>query len=179
MANNTKVVTTPVRISYAHIFEPVAIVEGAKAKYSVSILIPKTNTELVKKINDAIDAAIEKGTSTTFNGKKPNKAALKLPIKDGDDKEDSVYHGHWYLNVSSNNAPQVVDRDLNPIFDKSEVVSGDYCRVSINFGAYNVTGSKGVSAYLGNIQFVRKGEPLGGRTSASTDFGNSSDDDFL
>ena len=63
MANNTKVVTTPVRISYAHIFEPVAIVEGAKAKYSVSLLIPKTNTELVKKINDAIDAAIEKGTS--------------------------------------------------------------------------------------------------------------------
>ena len=83
MANNTKIVTTPVRISYAHIFEPVSIVEGAKAKYSVSLLIPKTNTELVNKINQAIDAAIEKGTSTTFNGKKPNKAALKLPLKDG------------------------------------------------------------------------------------------------
>ena len=69
--------------------------------------------------------------------------------------------------------------DLNPIFDKSEVVSGDYCRISINFGAYNVTGSKGVSAYLCNIQFVRKGEPLGGRTSATTDFSNSTEEDFL
>ena len=78
---NTKVVTTPVRISYAHIFEPTSIVEGGQAKYSVSIIIPKTDTELVEKINKAIDAAIASAISTKFNGKSPNKATLKLPLK--------------------------------------------------------------------------------------------------
>ena len=173
---NTKVVTTPVRISYAHIFEPTSIVEGGQAKYSVSIIIPKTDTELVEKINKAIDAAIASAISTKFNGKNPNKATLKLPLKDGDLKEDEAYKNSWYINCSSVTAPQIVDKELNPIIDKNEVVSGDYCRVSINFGAYNVTGSKGVSAYLGNIQFIRKGEPLGGKSSASTDFATSSEE---
>ena len=173
---NTKIVTNAVRISYAHIFEPSSIVEGGQAKYSVSIIIPKSDTELVNKINNAIDAAITNAVSTKFNGKMPNKAALKLPLKDGDLKDDEAYKDSWYINCSSLTAPQIVDKALNPIIDKSEVVSGDYCRVSINFGAYNVTGSKGVSAYLGNIQFIRKGEPLGGKSSASTDFGTSSEE---
>ena len=179
MSNNTKIVTKPLRGSHIHLFDPFAFIDGAKEKYSAVVLVPKTDTDTVTKINEAIDAAIEKGVSKVFNGKKPNKAALKLPLKDGDLKDDPVFHGHWYLNVSSTNAPQVVDRNLNPIFDKSEVVSGDYFRFAINFAAYNVTGSKGVSAYLGNIQFVRKGEPLGGRTSASTDFSGSTEEDFL
>lgn len=173
---NTKVVTNAVRISYAHIFEPVSIVEGGTAKYSVSIIIPKSDTELVAKINEAIDAAISSAVSTKFNGKMPNKATLKLPLKDGDLRDDEAYKNSWYINCSSVSAPQVVDKALNPIIDKNEVVSGDFCRVSINFGTYNVTGSKGVSAYLGNIQFIRKGEPLGGKSSASTDFATSSEE---
>lgn len=173
---NTKVVTNAVRISYAHIFEPSSIIEGGQAKYSVSIIIPKTDIELVEKINNAVDAAISNAVSTKFNGKMPTKASMKLPLKDGDLKDDEAYKNSWYINCSSLTAPQIVDKNLNPIFDKNEVVSGDYCRVSINFGAYNVTGSKGVSAYLGNIQFIRKGEPLGGKASASTDFGNSTEE---
>lgn len=86
MANNsnkTKVVTgVNTRLSYFHGWEPVSINGGAE-KYSVSVLIPKSDTETVSAINAAIDAAIEEGVAK-FGGKKPNKAAIKLPLRDGD-----------------------------------------------------------------------------------------------
>ena len=62
MANNkTKVVTGLVRLSYANVWEPKAATEGAVPKYSVSLIIPKSDTETIAKINAAIDAAIEEG----------------------------------------------------------------------------------------------------------------------
>ena len=80
MANSkTKVVTGLVRLSYANVWEPKAANENAQPKYSVSIIIPKSDKETLKKINDAIDAAIEEGIGK-FGGKKPNKAAIKLPL---------------------------------------------------------------------------------------------------
>lgn len=31
-----------------------------------------------------------------FGGKKPNKAAIKLPLRDGDiERDDEAYKGHW------------------------------------------------------------------------------------
>ena len=81
MANNnskTKVITgMNTRLSYFHGWEPVSINGGAE-KYSVSVLIPKDDTATVNAINAAIDAAIEEGIAK-FGGKKPNKAAIKLP----------------------------------------------------------------------------------------------------
>ena len=89
MANSkTKVVTGVVRLSYANVWEPKAVTEGAKEKYSVSIIIPKSDKETLAKINAAIDAAIEEGIGK-FGGKKPNKAAIKIPLRDGDiERED-------------------------------------------------------------------------------------------
>lgn len=81
-------VTGLVRLSYANVWEPKAANENAQPKYSVSIIIPKSDEETLKKINDAIDAAIEEGIGK-FGGKKPNKAAIKLPLRDGDvERED-------------------------------------------------------------------------------------------
>ena len=119
-------------------------------------------------------------TEPWFGGKKPNKAAIKLPLRDGDvERDDEAYKGHWFINANSNTAPQIVDRAVNPILDKSEVYSGCYARVSLNFYAFNSNGNKGIACGLGNIQKVRDGEPLGGRTNAADDFATLDDEDFL
>lgn len=181
MNNNskTKVITgTGTRLSYFHGWEPAAI-NGGTPKYSVSVLIPKEDIQTVNAINAAIDAAIEEGVSK-FGGKKPNRAALKLPLRDGDlEREDEAYSGHWFINANSTTAPQIVDRAVNPILDRGEVYSGCYARVSLSFYAFNSNGNRGVACGLGNIQKIRDGEPLGGRATAEDDFSTLDDDDFL
>ena len=181
MANvsKTKVITGKnTRLSYFHGWEPTSI-NGGPERYSVSVLIPKDDKETVKAINDAVDAAIEEGIAK-FGGKKPNKAAIKLPLRDGDtEREDEAYAGHWFINANSKTAPQIVDKAVKPILDRDEVYSGCYARVSLNFYAFNSNGNKGIACGLGNIQKIRDGEPLGGRSSAADDFSTEEDDDFL
>ena len=75
--------------------------------------------------------------------------------------------------------PQIVDKYVKPILDRNEVYSGCYARVSLNFYAFNSNGNKGVACGLGNIQKIRDGESLGGRSSAVDDFTTVDDDDFL
>ena len=181
MANvsKTKVITGKnTRLSFFHGWEPTSI-NGGPERYSVSVLIPQDDKETVKAINDAIDAAIEEGIAK-FGGKKPNKAAIKLPLRDGDtEREDEAYAGHWFINANSKTAPQIVDKAVKPILDRDEVYSGCYARVSLNFYAFNSNGNKGIACGLGNIQKIRDGESLGGRSSATDDFSIEEDDDFL
>ncbi len=179
--NKTKVVTSKqARLSYFHGFEPVSI-NGGPAKYSTAVLIPKSDKATIVAIEQAIDAAIEEGIAK-FGGKKPNKATIKLPLRDGDiERDDEAYQNHYFINCNSTTPPQIVDQNVQPILERSQVYSGCYARVSINFYAFNSNGNKGVAAGLGNIQFVRDGEPLGGKTSAMDDFSTIDDaeDDFL
>ncbi|MBS5339639.1 MAG: DUF2815 family protein [Actinomyces sp. oral taxon 181] len=178
--NPTRVVTGEVRLSYAHLFEPQSI-QGSKPKYSVSLIIPKSDRETIGKIERAIDAAIEAGIGK-FGGKRPNKAALKLPLRDGDtERDDEAYAGCFFVNANSTLPPEVVDQDLNPVLSPAEVYSGCYARVSLSFYAFNTNGNRGIACGLGNVQKLRDGEPLGGgRTSAADDFAAfSTGDDFL
>ena len=175
--NSTKVVTGTVRLSYANVWEPVSI-NGGAPKYSVSLIIPKTDTKTINAINEAIDNAIQAGIGK-FGGKIPNKAALKLPLRDGDlELDDEAYKNSFFLNANSKDAPQIVDRAVQPILDRGEVYSGCYARVSINFYAFNSNGNRGIACGLGNIQKVNDGEPLGGKSSAASDF-TADFDDFL
>lgn len=177
--SKTKVITgVNTRLSYFHGWEPVSINGGAE-KYSVSVLIPKSDKETIKAIEAAVDAAIEEGIAK-FGGKKPNKAAIKLPLRDGDiERDDEAYKDHYFVNANSTTPPQIVDKTVKPILDRSEVYSGCYGRVSLNFYAFNSNGNKGVACGLGNIQKIKDGEPLGSRTTASDDFTSLEDDDFL
>ena len=177
--NLTKVVTgSNTRLSYAHLFEPNSI-NGGTPKYSVSLLIPKDDTETIEAIEKAVDLAIAEGIGK-FGGKKPNKGSLKLPLRDGDvERDDEAYKGHYFINANSTTPPQIVDRNVKPILDRNEVYSGCYGRASITLYAYNSNGNKGVACGLQNIQKLRDGEPLGGRTNAADDFTTLEDDDFL
>ena len=178
--NPTKVVTGVVRLSYANVWEPKSINGGAE-KFSVSLIIPKADIKTLGAIQKAIDAAIEEGRGK-FGGKIPSKAALKLPLRDGDiDRpDDEAYANCYFVNANSSSAPEIVDMSLNPVLNRSEVYSGVYARVSINFYAFNSNGNRGIACGLGNIQKVRDGEPLGGKASAADDFVSDYDgDDFL
>lgn len=172
----TKVITGKVRFSYANVFEPKAINEGGKEKYSVSLIIPKKDKRTLDKINAAIELALEEGKSK-FGGKVPK--MYKNPLRDGDVErsDDEVYQGCMFVNANSDNAPGLVDASLDPIMDKSEFYSGCYGRASINFYAFNVNGNKGVACGLNNLQKLEDGVRLaGGGASAEEDFAEDSDD---
>lgn len=171
----TKVVI-PCRISFANIWEPKAI-NGGDEKYSVSCLIPKSDKKTLARIQKAVEAAKEDGKTRKWSGKIPPN--LKLPLRDGDiDRpDDENYEDCYFLNASSKDAPQVVDRKVNPVLDPMMVYSGCYCNVSVNFYAFNANGNRGVAAGLGNIQFVKDGERLSGKASADADFDALEDDD--
>lgn len=171
----TKVVI-PCRISFANIWEPKAI-NGGDEKYSVSCLIPKSDKKTIARIQKAVEAAKEDGKARKWSGKIPPN--LKLPLRDGDiDRpDDENYEDCYFLNASSKDAPQVVDRKVNPVLDPMMVYSGCYCNVSVNFYAFNANGNRGVAAGLGNIQFVKDGERLSGKASADADFDALEEDD--
>lgn len=177
VSNKTKVITGVVRFSYANVWEPKSI-NGSDEKYSVSLIIPKNDTNTIQEIKDAVEAAKQEGKSK-FGGKIP--ANLKLPLRDGDIErpEDEAYKDSYFVNANSKDRPQIVDKNVKPILDQSEVYSGCYGRVSITFYAFNSNGNKGIACGLGNIQKIKEGEPLSGRSSASDDFTTEEDDDFL
>ncbi len=178
--NPSKVVTGIVRLSYANVWEPKSI-NGGTEKFSVSLIIPKTDTKTINAINKAVDAAIEEGRGK-FGGKIPSKSALKLPLRDGDiDRpDDEAYAGCYFVNANSITPPEIVDKALNPIMSRSEIYSGVFARVSINFFAFNSNGNRGVACGLGNIQKAYDGDPLGGKSSAADDFTSDYEgDDFL
>lgn len=171
--SNAKVITGVVRLSYANVWEPRSI-NGSNPKYSVSIIIPKSDKETLARINQAVDAAITEGVGK-FGGKIPPKGSLKLPLRDGDvERDDEAYKNSYYINANSITAPEVVDAHVQPILERSEIYSGVYARASISFYAFNSNGNRGIAAGLGNIQKIKDGEHLGGHASATEDFESDS-----
>ena len=181
---STKVITgVNTRWSYANVWEPKSI-NGSAPKYSVSLIIPKSDTTTIEKIRAAIQTAYEEGESKLKgNGKSvPALSAIKTPLRDGDAErpDDEAYANSYFINANSTTAPGIVDADRQPIIDKGEVYSGVYGRASINLYAFNSNGNKGIACGLNNLQKIRDGEPLGGRTRAEDDFASVDDDeDFL
>lgn len=181
--NPTKVITgVNTRWSYVNAWEPKSI-NGDAPKYSVSLIIPKSDTKTIEKIQAAIQAAYDEGQGKLKgNGKSvPALSVLKTPLRDGDAErpDDEAYADSYFINANSGTAPGIVDADRQPILDRSEVYSGVYGRASINFYAFNSNGNKGIACGLNNLQKIKDGEPLGGKSRAEDDFDTEEDDDFL
>lgn len=182
-SNPMKVITGPnTRWSYANVWEPKSI-NGGAPKYSVSLIIPKSDKVTVEKIKKAIQSAYEEGQGKLKgNGKTvPALSVLKTPLRDGDLErpDDEAYANSYFINANSATAPGIVDADRNTIIDRSEVYSGVYGRASINLYAFNSNGNKGIACGLNNLQKIKDGEPLGGKSRAEDDFATDVDDDFL
>ena len=183
LANPMKVITgKDTRWSYANVWEAKSI-NGGTPKFSVSLIVPKSDKVTVEKIKAAIQAAYEEGQAKLKgNGRSvPPLTAIKTPLRDGDTErpDDEPYKGCWFINANSDTAPGIVDADCNPILTHSEMYSGVKGRASINLYAFNVNGNRGIACGLNNLQKISDGTPLGSRSRAEDDFATVDEDDFL
>lgn len=182
-SNPMKVITgVDTRWSYANVWEAKSI-NGGTPKFSVSLIVPKSDTVTVAKIKAAIEAAYHEGQAKLKGSGKtvPSLSSIKTPLRDGDTErpDDPAYANAYFINANSAAAPGVVDADRNVILIRSEVYSGVYGRASINFYAFNSNGNRGIACGLNNLQKIRDGEPLGGKSRAEDDFATDLDEDFL
>lgn len=171
----TKVLTGEVRLSYEHLMKPYAQRPGEQEKYSVTLLIPKSDTATYNNIMASIEAAAEQAVSKSWGGTRP--PVLPQPLHDGDGVRDNgtpygpECRGYWVMTASSKNKPGVVHQsDLNTDLLPQDVYSGMWARVTLNFFAYNSNGRKGVGCGLGNVMKTRDDEPFSGGASAASDF---------
>ncbi|MBR0515135.1 MAG: DUF2815 family protein [Clostridia bacterium] len=184
--NATKVITEKNTVfSYLTVNEPKTPIGGGTPKYSVSLIIPKSDTETIQKIRKAIRAAYDEGQNRLKGNSKflPALEDLKTPLRDGDKERpgDEAYKDAYFLNASSTSKPGLVGRDCTPLFDSSEWYSGISGKASINFFAFNTNGNRGIACGLNNLQKLKDGTPLGGHSRPEDDFEveDDDDDDFL
>lgn len=172
-----KCLTGEVRLSYVHLTQPYANSKtpGAEPKYSVTILIPKTDVATKTDLDRAFEAAAQDAVAKKWGGFRPPQ--LKSVIHDGDGvRQDGTpfgeeCKGHWVLTASSKQPPQVVGMDnINCQLAPQDIYSGMYARVTLRFFGYANSGNKGVGCGLGNVLKTRDGEPLSGGASAAADF---------
>lgn len=169
---SNKDVTTGIgRISYPHLFQPEAAPGQTEPKYSVTLLIPKTDTATKAALDAAIQAAIRegvKGYTGTITLSKP-------VVNDGDGPRPNGQpygpecKGMWVVKAKSRNKPQVVDGQIQPIIDPTQMYAGCYGRVAGYMRAYAMAGTTGVSFILNAVQKTGDGEPFGAPAPTAED----------
>lgn len=182
---STKMTIGKVRASYAHLFKPASInKDGSDPKYSVSLIIPKSETALIEKIKSCIKSAYAHGMSSKWGNKAPRE--WKSPLRDGDDERSDKpeYVDCYFINASCKTKPGVCKKTgtkmvdgkktniIVDITDEDELYSGCWIYASVNFYPFDASGNKGVACGLGNVLKAEDGEMLGGRASAESDFGD-------
>jgi len=171
------------RFSYCNVFEARETPSGDK-KFSVSVLIPKEDEQLVAKVKKEIENAkstgIEKGT---FTKAQVAASTFKLPLRDGDAEVEGgargpEYKGMFFFNAASKNRPGVVGRDARTeLMDADEFYSGVWGNIDVNFYPFAAKGpsgavvSRGVAAGLNNLMKTDEDARLDGRQRAEDAFG--------
>jgi len=171
--DKTRIMVGPARFSYMNAFTPRAVNDGDKEAYSVTLLIPKTEVALIKKIKEGIEIATEAGIKKLWKGVKPGPSVFKYPLHDGDvEKPDQeAYAGMMFVNARNTKKPGVLMRvDNNNVPGTEEAVySGSYGYATVQFFPFDKKG-KGVGCSLQNILKTKDGERLAGGASAEEDF---------
>lgn len=165
-------VMTPVfRVSYPNVFKPKRNELSGKDEYSIVALFEKGAD--LSELKKAAAKAIEEKWG-------PDKAKwpsnIRTPFRDQGEKDGEkgmpagYEKGAIFLNLKSSQRPGVVDSKVVDIIDESEFYAGCYARATVSCYAYDQKGNRGVAFGLGNLQKVKDGEPLGGRTKPQNDF---------
>ena len=172
--NPTRVLTGEVRLSYANLSTPRST-NGGEERYSVTLLIPKSDTATFENILSSVEAAAVEAQGKLWNGVRP--PVLTYPVHDGDGVRSSGLpfsdecKGHWVVNANSKTKPQVVHiSDIHTELAPQDIYSGMYARVTVNFFGYYSNGKKGIGCGLGNVLKLREGEAFAGGATAASDF---------
>lgn len=178
--NNKTITIGEVRLSYCNLFVPKPPFNNpaGEPKFSTTILVPKSNLQAKAAIDAAINAAIEEGVGKCWKGVRPPVPAICVHDGDGARPSDGSPFGEeckgcWVFTASCKpeRAPFVVDGNVQPIIQQSEIYSGVYGNVNVSFFAYENSGKKGIGCGLNGFQKTRDGEPLGSSISAAEAFG--------
>lgn len=147
-----KVVTGLVRFENVRLYEPSSIMGGQK--YSLTLVIEKTELETIKKIQTAFqDLRNERQIACSKQSWMPK------TLRDGDvEKIDQKYKGAYFLTTSSIEKPGIVDKDLSPLIGVGDVYDGCYGRASITLFVYEFNGKFGIGIGLNNIQKLKEGK---------------------
>lgn len=165
-----------VRFLWPYVFEKRTNEEG-EDKYEVLLQIPYANKKAIATFNDAVDEAIERGYSGELSDKSTFKkgtkeSALKLPLKDGEDKADEDYaelfDGYMYATAKTTRRPTILDENGQQILDPEEFYSGAIGAVSVTVFPYN-NRSQGVGVQLNHIMKLDDGERIGGGAISAED----------
>lgn len=168
-----------IRLSYANLFQPQPPFNNPQGdpKFSVTVLVPKSNAQAKAAIDTAINAAIEAGVSTKWGGVRPPVPAICVHDGDGPRPSDGAAFGDecrgcWVFTASckADKPPFAVDANVQKILDPRQMYSGCYGYVNVSFFAYNSAGKKGVGCGLNGVQKTRDGEPLGSSITAEEAF---------
>lgn len=171
-----KFTTGLARLSYAHLFQPAADLNGNE-KYSASFIFDKKDTKTKSRLDAAIEDFLSQPETQKILGKTRNFAHPLVHDGDTDRPGDDAYKGSYYINAKSNpdHKPRILNFDREEIVDPAEVYSGCYVQAVLNLYAYNKGGNKGIGASIAAVRKVRDGKPLTGATVTDSDF----DDDLL
>ena len=171
MANPTitKCLIGEARMNFVHVFAPDSFDDKSEPKYSVVLSFPKTNKELYKKIQAAIEECTKKAEAK-HGGTLPRKFSI-IEIKDGEDWDPKYNLEDFYtVKATSSFKPEVVKKttvmgktQLTPITDEEEFYSGCYGYASVSFYEYggDKSPSKGITCALNSLLKSRDGEKLG------------------
>lgn len=168
-----------VRLSYCNLFQakPPFNNPNGDPKFSCTILVPKTNTEAKAAIDAAIQQAIEAGVAKAWSGVRPPQPNICIHDGDGVRPSDGSPYGEeckgmWVFTASAkqDRPPFVVDGQVQKIIDPTQVYSGMWANVNVNFFAYNSAGKKGIGCGLNGVQKVRDDTPLSGQVTAEEAF---------
>lgn len=185
MAN---IITPEFRVSYPNVFKPQEIKrdDGTTVhEYSLVALFPKgANLDALKKevIRVMTDKFGPDRNQWPDNWRNPlrdqgekkriDKATGKVIL--GEDGKpllhDGCEAGAVFINMKSKQKPGVVDQNVQDIIDETQFYAGCWARASVSGYWYDHKGNRGVAFGLRNIQKLRDGEPLGGRTRPEDDF---------
>lgn len=153
----------PVRASYMNVGKARLNSINDQVEFSVVCLIPKEDNEHCKDsagVLDSVKDVVKRQYTEMFGTKKAD--SWKNPLKDGD--ADGRNPGYWYFNTkcSEDRPPKLVNSQGIEVPSDSGWNSGDWIRVNVYATGFDRKGIKGVTLLLNGVQFVSKGEPLGG-----------------
>jgi len=169
--NPARITLHNVRLSYANLVTPRSV-EGGEPKYSVTILVPKSLGEkalIDAAIKAATEAAKAKHGANFPQTPKHNVYDGDLPTPTGQPRGEEC-RGHWVFTASNKMKPVLVDINRQEILNPTEIYSGMYANVGIEFFGYNAPQNKGISASIQAVQKVADGEAFAGAPASAEDY---------
>lgn len=177
------------RLSHPHLYKTKGFGDSNEnPAYSAKFFLDKEGAKgkrNIEAIEDAIEAAKEKGKSTCWKGKMPKIKRDNQPFYDGDDDDDGERdlkpeeEGMMVLRTRTYKRPRILDIDKEPV-DEGEDGSpyaGCYVDAIVEFWPQMYNNVPRINCELKGVRFRKDGEPFSGDSPISADDFEDDDED--